>query len=295
MVERISENDVQIKEILYKQQGKVEVYKVMLYRTGETLCMKKIFVENIMEATAMNNECLAMATYNHSNIIKLRSTSFGGVDREITHLVIFMEYFEEGDLEKLIFPRTKNRNFFTEEELMEYLIQLVSAYAYMERLGCAHRDIKPQNIFVCNQGRVLKVGDLGSSVKKEQNSGVTITGTPLYLSPKLREAYARTAYETPSKITHDIYKSDVYSLGLTFLYVASLDPVKDLTSLVDLEAKLANRINQIANRYTNLAVILQRMLDINENNRPNFIGLEDRLSGRSTIVELNTNVPSNNT
>ena len=49
-MERISESDVKLEEILYKQQGKVEVYKVKHYRTGEILCMKKIFVENVEAA-----------------------------------------------------------------------------------------------------------------------------------------------------------------------------------------------------------------------------------------------------
>lgn len=286
-MERISESDVKLEEVLYKQQGKVEVYKVKLYRTGDYLCMKKIYVENVSDATSIQTECLTMAYFDHPNILKLRSASLGGYDREITHVVIFMDYFKEGDLEKMIIFRSQKKNYFTQDELLDYLKQLVSAYAYMQEKGTAHRDIKPQNIFIDNNGTTFKVGDLGSAVKKDVNAGVTLTGTPLYLSPKLRDAFIKSNNNSNQAINHDIYKSDVFSLGLTFLYMASLISVKDLCTLPDLQNRINKRINDLSDSYSIFKKILAKMLAVEEEERLNFLEIRKLLTRSQVSFVIN--------
>ncbi|OMJ84550.1 hypothetical protein SteCoe_14286 [Stentor coeruleus] len=286
-MERISESDVKLEEVLYKQQGKVEVYKAKLYRTGEYLCMKKIYVENVLDATSIQTECLTMAYFDHPNILKLRSASLGGYDREITHVIIFMDYFKEGDLDKNIIFRSQKKNYFTQDELLEYLKQLVDAYSYMQYKGTAHRDIKPQNIFIDNNGTIFKVGDLGSAVKKDINAGVTLTGTPLYLSPKLRDAFLKGNNSSSQAINHDVYKSDVFSLGLTFLYMASLIPVKDLCTLPDLQNKINKRINELSENYSVFKKLLAKMLAVEEEERLDFIGLKNILMKNQASFVIN--------
>ena len=290
-MDRISESDVQFLESLYKQAGKVEVSKVRHYQSKEILCMKKIFVEDVQDATMIQSESLVMALFNHDHILKLRSASLGGVDRQISHILIFMQYFEEGDLEKMISTRAASRKFFPEEDLLEYLRQLTSAYYYMQKeKNTAHRDIKPQNIFVADNGRNLIVADLGSAVKKSSNAGVTLTGTPLYLSPKLRESFMKSSMTGNWNTEHNVYKSDVYSLGLTFLYMASLNIIKDLATLNDLQSIIDRRIGDISNRYRVIAPILEKMLRVNEDERVDFIGLKmllDKLDANFLLTTEN--------
>lgn len=280
-MERITESDVAIEETIYKQPGKVEVFKVRLYRTNENLCMKKIYVENVNDATLMQQECLAMAYFDHENILRLRSALLGGYDRAITHVTIFMDYFREGDLEKLISDRVARKQPFSEEELLGYLAQLISAYAYLQEKNVAHRDVKPQNIFVTGNGKILKVGDLGSATRKDGQATSTLMGTPLYLSPKLRQEFLNSN-AGGSNVNHNVFKSDVFSLGLTFLYMASLVQVKDLATLDDLRFKIANRISSLPDCYNNLKKILEKMLDVNENARLDFIDLKKFMSVKKT-------------
>lgn len=274
-MDRINENEVRIEQILYKQDGKVEVSKVFHHRTGKSICMKKIFVENVLDATYIQGEFVTMAHLQHKNILALKSASLGGHDRNITHVVIFMDYFEEGDLEKLIQNKARSGVLFEQEQLIEYFKQMIDAYAYMQSEEVAHRDIKPQNIFVCDNGKTLKVGDLGSAVKKNSDSGGTLMGTPLYLSPKLREVYlSNSKFQV---INHDVFKSDVYSLGLTFLYMASLKSVKDLCTLFELEKKIAERIRELPENYNVVKEILGYMLEVDESERMNFLQLKERM------------------
>jgi serine/threonine protein kinase len=274
-MDRISEADVRIEATLYKQQGKVEVYKVFNNKSGQAICMKKIFVEDVMDATDIQGELIAMANLNHPNILSLKSASLGGQNRNITHVLIFMDFFEEGDLEKMIQTKVRSGIFYTESELLSYINQIVDACEYMQGKEAAHRDIKPQNIFVCEQGKKLKLGDLGSAAKKDAHAGSTLIGTPLYLSPKLREVFM--ANQNMRVVNHNMFKSDVYSLGLTFLYMASLKPIKDLCMIIGLEQKIKSRIEELPNEYSIVKRILKEMLEVDEYNRPDFIELKRML------------------
>ncbi|OMJ66967.1 hypothetical protein SteCoe_36003 [Stentor coeruleus] len=285
-MERINESDVKLEDVIYRQQGKVEVYKVKLFRTGETLCMKKIYVENIIDATTFQSEFLTMALLDHPNILKLRSASLGGYDREVTHILIFMNFCEEGDLEKLISNRISKKKPFKESEIMDYLQQAVDGYAHMQEKNIAHRDIKPQNIFLCNQEKKLLIGDLGSAAKKDKNTGITLTGTPLYLSPKLREVFLKINTFGNMNINHNVYKSDVFSLGLTFLYMASLKSVKDLCILENLQDKINKRIEELPDEYDKIKQILMKMLIVDEEDRLDFISLRRLVNKGKTVYEL---------
>lgn len=284
-MDRIRESDVRKEKVLYLQTGKVEVSVVYNLSTKEQICMKKIFVDSIQEATLIQSEFIAMAYFDHPNILSLKGASLEGNAKEITHVLIYMDYFPEGDLEKFIQHAINSKTYLSEETILEYLKQLVSGYCYMEKKNIAHRDIKPQNIFLTGNGKTLKIGDLGSAIKKEGNSGATLTGTPLYLSPILRKAYTFQSL-SGMNIKHNIFKSDVYSLGLTFLYLASLRSVNDLANLENLEGKINKRVADLPEQYTILKKILFSMLEVNEQERPNFTELNAMLGKFNRIETL---------
>ena len=266
-MEKIQEEDVRIIEIIYKQPGRVEIHKVKHIRSNEILCMKKLFVTNTNEATTIQLESYSMANLEHPNILKPRSAGIGGCGNTITHVYIFMEFFEKGDFETLIQNRAKTRNFLTETEILGYLRQLVSGFTYLQEKNVAHRDIKPQNIFVSDSDQLI-IGDLGSAKKEYGHTDDEVTGTPLYLSPKLRNALGRGSY-----LDHNVYKSDVFSLGLAFLYLSSLQGINDLYQVVDLQSRLKKRISELSPNYPFFKEILGKMLEFHEEDRPDFLNL----------------------
>ena len=156
----------------------------------------------------------------------------------------------------------------------------------MQRQNAAHRDIKPQNIFVADNGTQLKVGDLGSAIKKNLDSGITLTGTPLYLSPLLREGYMKSN-AGEFGINHDVYKSDVYSLGLTFLFMASLKDIRNLSNLNNLQNNINARLDEIRERYPFFTDLLRKMLAVDETDRVDFIQLEKILKKSNSKIEIN--------
>lgn len=106
------------------------------------------------------------------------------------------------------------------EELERMICSLISTLSTMQQNGMCHRDLKPANLFLMNNGDI-KVIDFGESkdfFREEQDGGnpttATIRGTPQYLSPILWKAHVVDGNSRFAK--HNIYKSDVFSVGLLF-------------------------------------------------------------------------------
>lgn len=92
-------------------------------------------------------------------------------------------------------------------EVTQIVAQVAEALAVADRAGIVHRDIKPQNLFLSEDGpaRVWKVLDFGVSKVREGTSQLTqgaIIGTPSYMSPEQARGL---------DVDH---RSDVFSLGV---------------------------------------------------------------------------------
>lgn len=101
-------------------------------------------------------------------------------------------------------------------EIAKHVSDVADALAYAHDEGIIHRDIKPHNLILGNDGR-MRVSDFGLARILEQ-PGVTVTGemlgSPLYMSPEqIREGPAKTDYRT-----------DIYSLGATLYEWLAFQP-----------------------------------------------------------------------
>ena len=177
-----------------------------------------------------------------------------------------MEYCKT-DLEEEIIKRLIEKNPYNESELLTNMKNLIDALAYMQKNHLAHRDIKPANILVFNN--TLKIADFGLSLQQEE-SFETIdykcVGTVAYLSPILKKTYlAMIEGKLWRTVNHNPIKSDVYSLGLTFLHMASLlQPC--LNSGDNLKEKIEKAVNVL--KYSDVVKnILREMLVIDEKKR----------------------------
>jgi serine/threonine protein kinase len=91
-----------------------------------------------------------------------------------------------------------------------------------------HRDIKPENILLMNvESLAIKISDFGVSrqlIEDRSTIQGTLVGTPVFLSPALWSEFEKGNFqlENIGKVQHNIEKSDVYSLGITFLQCALL-------------------------------------------------------------------------
>lgn len=182
-------------EVWYAENeiGKSAAVKIL----NESLSHNEQIVERF------HNEALIMVKLEHPNIRQVYSYGYLG-DR---HCII-MEYLEGNDLEALM----KSGSRFTDEQLRGWWNQTVNALNYTHSMGIVHRDIKPSNIFLDSRGSI-KLLDFGIAKVKETMSMTrtgTMMGTLLYMSP-----------EQVMDSKNIDYRTDIYSLAVTFVHLLS--------------------------------------------------------------------------
>lgn len=137
-----------------------------------------------------------IAELDHPNIVKIYDL---GVSDDHAHIA--MEYLAGGDLKRKI------RRGITEKEAVNYIRQIASALARVHQVGVLHRDLKPGNIMLRDDGSIALI-DFGLAkrmrLKLELTDHGEIFGTPYYMSPEQGHANRVDA------------RSDIYSLGVIF-------------------------------------------------------------------------------
>lgn len=151
-------------------------------------------------------EAEVLRMMSHPNIIAYIASWNQG-----SKLYIIMEYADGGDLSMKIKERKEEERKFEEWEIMFLFVQVGLALLHIHANKVLHRDLKPLNIFLTQQG-VVKLGDFGiARILDSTTAGAQTTiGTPFYLSPEMcnSEAYG--------------VKSDLWSLGVVTFELAVL-------------------------------------------------------------------------
>jgi eukaryotic-like serine/threonine-protein kinase len=156
-----------------------------VYRAHDRLLDREVAVKVLSERYAADpafverfrREASAAAGLNHANIVSVYDR--GETDGSY---YIVMEYFEGPDLKQVI----RQRGTLPPEEAVDAALQILAALAAAHRRDVIHRDIKPQNVMVGEDGR-LKVTDFGiarAGADSAMTEAGAIIGTAQYLSPE---------------------------------------------------------------------------------------------------------------
>ncbi len=178
--------------------GMASVYKaydVIDERIVAIKILKEEFVANDEFRRRFKNESKAIAVLSHPNIVKVYDVSFGDVLQYIV-----MEFCDGITLKDYI----KQKGVIDWEEAAFFTAQILKALQHAHEKGIVHRDIKPQNIILMNDG-TLKVADFGIA-RFSQSEQRTITdkaiGSVHYISPE------------QARGSNTDGKSDIYSVGV---------------------------------------------------------------------------------
>lgn len=187
-------------EIMEKigEGGMAEVYKAKchkLNRFDAIKILKREYVKDVDLVEKFKREATAIANLSDNNIVNIFDV---GTQDDINYIV--MEYVKGKTLKQIIRENGK----LNHEKAMDIATQIAKALDCAHKNNIIHRDIKPQNILVTEEG-LVKVTDFGIAKSPDSatitNSG-KILGSAHYFSPE------------QAKGTYVDGRTDIYSLGI---------------------------------------------------------------------------------
>ncbi|KAI6190805.1 LSTK-1-like kinase [Aphelenchoides bicaudatus] len=169
--------------------------KCMLARhaaKNQTVVLKQLKKEN---AKVYENECqILSALSSNSYIVKFKGKFSSEQD-----LTLVMGYAEGGSLSRMI-----KETGVKKESVLVYFLQLTDALNHLHLQNILHRDIKPDNIFLCCE-KTCVLGDFGSAIRHNEADEKDLFGN--------RGTDEYCAFEVLSGISPATDKSDMWSLG----------------------------------------------------------------------------------
>lgn len=191
------DNRYEIKELI-GVGGMANVYKSYDINENRTVAIKILkdeFLNSPDFLRRFRNESKAIAVLSHPNIVKVFDVNFGD---KIQYIV--MEYIDGITLKEFI----NTQECLTWKESLHFTVQILRSLQHAHDKGIVHRDIKPQNIMLLQDG-TIKVMDFGIA-RFARDDMHTITdkalGTVHYISPE--QAKGEPADE----------KTDIYAVGV---------------------------------------------------------------------------------
>ena len=203
--------DGYILERVLGRGGMGSVYLARRLEDGKQVALKVLDPELASKekvSERFRREARLMIELDHPNIIKAFSVGMRG-----NCYYLCMEYVPGETLGALIRRRERLDQF----EALRMMRQLGDAIAYGAKVGLVHRDFKPENIIIREDG-IVKLADMGLAILSTREdlrltaAGTTL-GTPLYMSPE--QARGEREIDT---------RADVYSLGCTFYHALCGQP-----------------------------------------------------------------------
>ncbi|XP_026054803.1 serine/threonine-protein kinase par-1-like [Carassius auratus] len=193
---------------------------------------------------------------DYSNESIEQPPSFSDEESELFYVV--MEYCAGGDLTKKI-KTQKEKGFFEEQQILDWFVQICLALQYIHKNNVLHRDIRPENAFLTEDG-YINLGDFGCSETLERADAyaASVVGAKNYFSPEVCQG------------KHYNSKSDIWSLGWLLHDLCMLDVwSNNIKQLCAYANSLEGNLPQIAERYSwELQELIRQMLSIDPKERP---------------------------
>ena len=121
-----------------------------------------------------------------------------------------MEFVGGGDLSDKVQSLKRKRTHLKEAIIWNYCIQILQGLKCLHQMKIIHRDIKTANIFLTEDLKTAKLGDMNVAIVAKNNLASTQIGTPYYLAP---EIWNNKLYNN---------RCDIFSLGCVCKYYLNI-------------------------------------------------------------------------
>lgn len=180
--------------------GMAQVYygwDVKLQRPVAVKVIDVRFRDNPAYAKRFVREAQSVATWRHENIAQIYYA-----DEEGDLYYFAMEYIDGLDLGKLLTEYAAKGELMPRADVVRIGKATASALDYAHAKSVVHRDVKPSNVIIARDGRVV-LTDFGLALDVQQGSVGEVFGSAHYIAP-----------EQARRSSDAIPQSDIYSLGI---------------------------------------------------------------------------------
>ena len=177
-------------------------YDTILERNVAVKVLRGDLADDDKFVRRFQREAISASSLNHPNIVEMYD-----VGEDNGNFYIVMEYIDGKTLKQLI----KKRGHLQVSEAIDIMIQLTDGLSVAHDSYIIHRDIKPQNIMILEDG-LVKITDFGIAMAinaADLTQTNSVMGSVHYLPPEQAAGKGSTI------------KSDIYSLGILFYEMLS--------------------------------------------------------------------------
>jgi len=224
------------------------VYLVTCKKDNTEWALKEIRKDSY-DLPLLEREILVMKDLHHPGLVQMKEAF-----QDKTYIYLVLDVVRGGEL----FDRIIEQESFDESDACAITAQLVSALEYMHDKGCAHRDIKAENVLcVDKKGTQVKLADFGlANALGEASKFQSCVGTTDYMAPEMLESLRYG------------FGVDVWSLGvLVYIMLSGYPPFygktenekveKILSAKYDFGHAVWNDVSDQAKDFINKCLCLQ--------------------------------------
>uniref|UniRef100_A0AAY4EZ51 non-specific serine/threonine protein kinase n=1 Tax=Denticeps clupeoides TaxID=299321 RepID=A0AAY4EZ51_9TELE len=234
-----------------------KVYKAQNKQTGIMAAAKVIDTKTEEELEDYMVEIDILASCDHHNIVRLLDAFYYE-----SKLWILIEFCAGGAVDAVMLELERP---LTEPQIRVVCRQTLEALCYLHENKVIHRDLKAGNILLTLEGHV-KLADFGVSARntKTFQRRDSFIGTPYWMAPEV------VMCETSKDRPYD-YKADIWSLGITLIELAQIEPPNHEMNPMRVLLKIAKAepptLMQPSKWSPEFSDFLRRALDKNVDNR----------------------------
>ncbi|XP_070773347.1 serine/threonine-protein kinase 10 [Enoplosus armatus] len=248
-----------------------KVYKARNKETGALAAAKQIETKSEDELEDYIVEIDILAKCDHRYIVKLLDAFYHD-----NKLWIMIEFCPGGAVDATMLELDRG---LTEPQIKVVCRQMLEALVYLHSMKIIHRDLKAGNILLMLDGDI-KLADFGVSAKntKTLQRRDSFIGTPYWMAPEV------VMCETMKDAPYD-YKADIWSLGITLIELAQiepphheLNPMRVLLKIAKSEPPTLEQSHKWSQEFKDF---LRKALDKNPETRPTAVQLMEHPFVRS--------------